>query len=102
MTARELYQNYKHYDKVKQAYLKLLAEQDLAEQQTDPKRQMAERKKLMDDKLQFLYVYSLGENLSPDVYKEFNALYKKLNSNQMILRQELPIAKSRGTRDNER
>ena len=94
--ATVVFQDYKHYDKVKQAYLKLLAEQDLAEQQTDPKLQMAERKNLMDDKLQFLYVFSLSENLSQDVYKEFNALYKKRNSNQMILRQELPIAKSRG------
>lgn len=97
--ATVVFQDYKDYDKVKQAYLKLLAEQDMVEQQTDPKRQMAERKKLMDAKLQFLYVYSLGENLSPEVYKEFNALYKKRNSNPMILRQDLPKATSRGWRE---
>lgn len=97
--ATVVFQDYKHYDKVKQAYLKLLAVQDLVEQQADPKLRMAGRKKLMDAKLQFLYVYSLSENLSPDVYKEFNALYKKRNSNPMVLRQELPKSTSKGWRE---
>lgn len=88
-----------NYDKLKRDYLGFLDAQNRISAIPERDEQMKARKILMDKKLEFLYNKSIRAEVSPEVYKEFSAQYGARRGNEMALRQELPIQRSKGNKE---
>lgn len=88
-----------NYNALKVEYLHILQRQEEIKQIADKKERMQVMRILMDEKLEFVYKRSIKAEVSPEVYREFSNQFGQRRENEMVLRQELPEARSKGFRE---
>lgn len=85
-----------NYNALKGAYLHFLQRQEEIKKIADKEERMQVMRGLMDEKLEFVYTRSIKAEVSPDVYREFSNQFGKRRNNEMVLRQDLPVPRSKG------
>ena len=85
-----------NYNALKEAYLHFLQRQEEIKKIADKEECIKAMRGLMDEKLEFVYTWSIKAEVSPDVYREFSNQFGRRRNNEMVLRQDLPVPRSKG------